>query len=303
MRAARFYNQRDIRVEEVPVPQASEGKVQIDVEWCGICGSDLHEYLIGPVFLATKERPHPVTGQHIPLTLGHELCGRVSSPPEGSKFKHGDAVMIDPRVLCGSCAACKAGSSHCCRRLGYVGGSTGFGGFGEKVVVDEQMLLKLPPEVPLEYAAIIEPLAVVWHAIKVSGVTEWKDKDILVLGGGPIGLALLLCLKAVGANRVIVSEPTDTRRKQVAEFASTVLNPINENVGQKCMELTNGVGVEIVFDCAGVPAGLNSAFEALRFEGLYVMVAVWEKPVCPVAYRDGSALTSPADIALLDVPG
>lgn len=279
MRAARFYNKGDIRVDEVPVPEPSEGQVQVDVEWCGICGSDLHEYIIGPVTLATKEKPHPTTGQHIPLTLGHELCGRVSSPPAGSKFKHGDAVMVDPRVLCRSCAACKAGSSHCCRRLGYVGGSTGFGGFGEKVVVGEDMLLKLPPEVPLEYAAIIEPLAVVWHAIKVSGVTEWKDKDILVLGGGPIGLALLLCLKAVGANKVIVSEPTETRRKQVAEFASTVLNPITDNIAQRCMELTDGTGVEILFDCAGVPAGLNAGFDALRFEGLYVMVAVWEKPV------------------------
>ncbi|PPJ50939.1 hypothetical protein CBER1_06512 [Cercospora berteroae] len=240
MKAARYYGDHDIRVEEVEEPQPREGQVVVDVEWCGICGSDLHEYLIGPTtLLPTKDRPSP-NGVYVPVTLGHELCGRT---------------------------------------LGYVGGNTGFGGYGEVVVVDESSLHVLPPEIALEYAAIIEPLAVTYHAIKVSGITEWKDRDVLVVGGGPIGFALLLVLKAVGANRVILSEPAAARRKQVADLASATINPIEEDVAQRVQELTAGRGAEVVFDCAGVPVGLESAMNAIRYEGLYVMVAVWEKPM------------------------
>ena len=119
-------------------------------------------------------------------------------------------------------------------------------------------------------------MAVVHHAVKESGVKEWADKTVLVLGGGPIGFALLLDLKAHGATNVIVSEPAKIRREQVSEFAQAVINPINENVGDRCRELTNGVGVDIVFDCAGVPVGLEAAFDAIKYHGLYMMVAVWE---------------------------
>ena len=187
--------------------------------------------------------------------------------------------MIDPRITCNSCSPCSNQKSYCCSTLGYVGGTTGFGGFGETVCIDEERLHLLPPEIPLEYAAVIEPLVVVNHAVKVSEITDWKDRAVLVIGGGPIGFALLLILKAVGANRVIVSEPTETRRQQVKEFASATINPIEENVAEKVGSLTEGRGVEVVFDCAGVPAGLKSGMEAIREHGLYVMVAVWEQPV------------------------
>lgn len=187
--------------------------------------------------------------------------------------------MVDPRVLCHSCLPCKSGSSHCCSNLGYVGATTGFGGFGEKVLVTEDCLYLLPPEIPLEVSAVLEPLVIVQHAIKVSGVKDFKDKDVLVLGGGPIGFALLLCLKAAGAKKVVVSEPAATRRNQVSEFCSSAINPFEEDVAKRCMELTDGKGVDVVFDCAGVVPALEGAMDAIRFEGLYIMVAIWEQPV------------------------
>ncbi|KAK4505518.1 hypothetical protein PRZ48_003481 [Zasmidium cellare] len=279
MKAARYYSKGDVRVDDVDEPQPAEGQLIVDVEWCGICGSDLHEYIIGPTIVPKKENPHPLTGQHLPLTLGHELCGRVRSPPAGSKFKDGDAVMVDPRVVCHSCLACKSGSSHCCSYLGYIGANTGFGGFGETVLATEDRLYLLPPEVPLEVSAVLEPLVIVQHAIKVSGVKDFKDQDILVLGGGPIGFALLLCLKAVGASKVLVSEPAALRRSQVTEFCSSVLDPSKENVAERCKELTDGKGVDLVFDCAGVAPACAAAMDAIRFEGLYIMIALWEQPI------------------------
>ena len=95
MRAARFHDKGDIRVEDVDPPKVTDGKVLVEVEWCGICGSDLHEFLMGPVML--PKEPHPITGECVPLAMGHELCGRVKNPSPGSRFKEGEAVMVDPR--------------------------------------------------------------------------------------------------------------------------------------------------------------------------------------------------------------
>lgn len=234
----------------------------------GICGSDLHLYTLGGGNVTAP----------LPFVLGHELCGRVHNPPSGSRFKGGEPVMVDPRILCRSCHACKSGNTDCCSKLGYVGGTVS-GGYGERVAVQEQMLHVLPDAIPLEYAAVIEPLAVVVHAIKEANIKDWAEKEILILGAGPIGFALIIALRAYGAKKILVSEPAVGRREQVAEYSTAVINPINEDVVARCKEMTDGRGVEIVFDCAGVPAGLESAFDAIRFKGLYMNVAVWEKPV------------------------
>lgn len=275
MRAARYYGHHDIRVEDIEEPVLKERQVLVDVEWTGICGSELHEYLMGPLLTPTK--PHPLTGEQIPLTIGHELCGRVRNAPPGSSLKDGEPVTIDPRIHCGSCRPCSGGLTACCEVLGYIGGSTG-GGYGERVAVNEDCLYPLG-NIPIEYAALIEPLSVVHHAVKESDISDWSQKNVLVLGGGPIGFALLLDLKAHGATNVIVSEPARIRREQIAEFAQATVDPTAEDVVDRCHKLTNGKGIEVVFDCAGVPAALNAAFDVLAYEGHYIMVAVWEKPV------------------------
>lgn len=275
MRAARFYSAGDIRLDEIDEPQVTDGKVLVEVEWCGICGSELHEWLLGPITI--PKEPHPLTGGCLPMALGHELAGRIKNPPPGSRFKDDEAVMVDPRIYCGDCITCNAGKHHCCKKLGYVGGSAA-GGYQERIAVQERMLHPLG-DIPIEYAAVIEPLAVVHHAVKESGITDWKDRSILILGGGPIGFALILDLKAHGATNIIVSEPTVKRRQQVSEFAQTTINPIEENVGDRCRDLTGGEGVDVVFDCAGVPVALEAGFDAIRPNGLYINIAVWEKPL------------------------
>lgn len=210
--------------------------------------------------------------------MGHELCGRVRNPSSESGLKDGDPVMVDPRILCRACEACTSGRTHGCCKQGYLGSHTG-GGFAERCVVEEHMLHKLPDNCPLEYAAIIEPLAVVNHAIRTTGITDWGSEEILIIGGGPIGLAMIIALKAHGAERIVVSEPTLARRTQVTEFVKNAIDPVNDNVAALCHKLTEGRGIDIVFDCAGVPAGLASGFQSLKLEGMYVNVAVWEKPV------------------------
>lgn len=280
MKAARYHGNKDIRIEEVPVPEARAGECLVEVEWCGICGSDLHEYVAGPLGYPTPDRPHPLTGDHIPLTLGHEFCGRLKSVPAGSKLRVGQAVMVDPHLSCHACRSCTSGNDHLCEKLGFMGctGGHGGGGLSQFAAVEEAHCLPLPDGLSLDYAAVIEPLAVCYHAAKVAGV-PLAGLDVLIVGGGPIGIALIPILKAHGVNKILVSEPTAKRKEQAKALVDRVIDPISENVGDISRDLTGGKGVDVAFDCAGVQPGLDAAFAALKYGGLFVNIAVWEKPV------------------------
>jgi len=295
MKAARYHDRHDIRVEEVSEPSPAPKRVLVEIEWCGICGSDLHEYLsgmlssqlcmtclilLGPHTIRKPGNPHPITGDTLPSILGHEFCGRVKSAPENSHFRPGQAVMVDPRLNCGSCRQCSTGADHSCPNFGFLGyNGGGGGGFSEVVGVEERMLYALPENVSLDFAAVIEPLAVAEHAIKLTAVKEWNKQSVLILGGGPVGFATIVMLRAHGVKRVIVSEPTSIRREQTAKIADVVLDPRTDNVGQRCRSMTDDQGVDVVFDCAGIAKALEAGMEAIRFEGTYINIALWEHPV------------------------
>jgi threonine dehydrogenase-like Zn-dependent dehydrogenase len=158
--------------------------------------------------------------------MGHEFCGRISKIGAHSKLEVGQAVMIDPRLFCSDCHGCKTGDTNICKNWGFLGyNSDDGGGFSEYVAVDEKLCHVLPPAVPLAEAALIEPLAVARHALRKSGVDDFQGKTVLVLGGGPVGLAIVFVLKASGAGKIIVSEPTAKRREQNASLVDVVLNP------------------------------------------------------------------------------
>ena len=100
MRAVRYYGQKDIRVEDIPEPQAGPGEVLINVGWCGICGTDLHEYLEGPIFVPAPGHPHPISGEDAPVTLGHEFSGTVAALGEGvTDLEVGQKVVVEPYIL------------------------------------------------------------------------------------------------------------------------------------------------------------------------------------------------------------
>ncbi|KAF2825453.1 GroES-like protein [Ophiobolus disseminans] len=279
MKAAQFFARGDIRVVDVPKPEPGEHEALVAIEWGGICGSDLHEYEYGPIAIPLPEHPHPATGNHIPVTMGHEFAGRIVSAPPGSGLKPGQAVMVDPRIYCSKCSRCNAGSTHGCTTLGFKGLSGTGGGFSEAVAIDAKLCYPLPDDVDLSLAALIEPLAVAWHAISLCDARKWSEKSVLILGGGPIGIACALGLRARGCNQIFVSEPTATRAAQNKQVSDAVFNPIHENVAEKCREVTGGEGVEVVFDCAGVQKGFDAGMDALRYRGLYMNVAAWGTPM------------------------
>jgi threonine dehydrogenase-like Zn-dependent dehydrogenase len=215
----------------------------------------------------------------MPVTMGHEFCGRIKEASAKSGLKVGQAVMVDPRLYCGSCSVCEKSATNACQNFGFRGLHGGGGGLSEAIAVDANMCHVLPDEAPLELAALIEPLSVAYHAYKISGVKDYASKSILILGGGPIGLAVIAVLRSRRAKSIYVSEPTATRQAQNREVADKVFDPIKEKVGDRCRDATGGEGVDVVFDCAGTPPGLLDGLDALRWGGTYVNIAGWQKPV------------------------
>jgi len=186
----------------------------------------------GPSTIPTKENPHPLTGAVLPVTMGHEFCGRVSKVGPNSRLQVGQPVMVDPRMFCSNCHSCKAADTNICSKWAFLGlHSYDGGGYSEFVAVNEDMCYVLPASAPLSEAALVEPLTVASHAARSSGFDSYKDKTILILGGGPVGLALMFVLKAKGVGRLLVSEPTAKRQEQTAKIADVVLDPRKVKVG------------------------------------------------------------------------
>lgn len=277
MKAARFHGQKDIRIDDIPEPELRPGAVKIAVAWCGICGTDLHEYLEGPIFIPAPGHPHPLSHEEAPVTMGHEFSGTVQAVAEDvTDVAVGDNVVVEPYFVCGECAPCQAGNYNLCTRLGFIGLAGGGGGLSEKVVVDRRWVHKIG-DIPLDVAALIEPLSVAHHAALRSGATA--GEVALVGGAGPIGLLVAAVLKGLGV-RTIVSELSAARKETARSsgVADHVLDPSSENVRERVLELTGGIGADIGFECAGVDAVLDTLLDSVRPGGVVVNVSIWGHP-------------------------
>lgn len=275
MKAALWYGKNDVRVEEVEDPRVVKGSVKIKVKWCGICGSDLHEYLGGPIFIPVGQ-PHPLSGNTAPVVLGHEFSGEVVEIGEGvTKFNVGDRVAVEPIVACGKCAACREGKYNLCSSLGFHGLCGSGGGFAEYTVFPEEFVHKIPDSMSYEQAALIEPMAVALHSIRMA---NFKTGDTaIVLGSGPIGLATIECLKAAGAKLVVVLQRKSIRQEYAKKAgADVVLDPNEVNIVEEVKKLTDGVGVDAAFETTGAKVGFNTGLDCLKFEGTMVVTSIWE---------------------------
>ena len=277
MKAALWYNAKDVRVEEIPEPKAGPGQVKIKVAYCGICGTDLHEYVAGPIFVPVAE-PHPLTQEKAPIVLGHEFSGEVVEVgPDVTHVKVGDRVCVEPIYSCGQCASCQRGSYNICEKVGFVGLSGGSGGFAEYSVVPARMVHGIPDEMTFEQAALVEPAAVAVHAVRQSGL---KIGDtVAVFGTGPIGLLVIQSAKAAGASKIFAVEVSSERRELAQKVgADIVINPLEIDAVQEIQSQTGGHGVDVSFEVAGIEATINSAILSTKAEGTVVTISIWEKP-------------------------
>ncbi len=266
MRALRFHAARDLRIEEVAEPPApGPGQVLVKVVSCGICGTDLHEYVAGPI--VTPVEPHPLTGAQNPQILGHEFAGDVVAVGAGvTRVAAGDRVAIMPLSYCGTCAYCRRGLQHLCATMGCVGLSHAWGGMAELATVAEYQIVPLPDEVSYRQGALIEPTAVAAYGVERAGV---KAGDrVLVTGAGPIGALAALCARSAGASTVYVSEPNPARRARAEALGvATVLDPTALDVPAFLREECDGLGVDVAIECSGHPNGFAAAIASLRKRG------------------------------------
>ena len=274
MKAARWHGVKDIRVEDIPEPNPAAGQVKVKVAWTGICGSDLHEYLAGPIFVPVKE-DHPLSHDKAPITMGHEYCGTITELGEGvSGLAVGDRVAIEPIFACGECAACLEGKYNLCDSLGFVGLSGGHGGFAEHSVVPARMVHKMPDDLSMEQGALVEPAAVALHAVRLSAIKA-GDKAA-VFGAGPIGLLVVEALRVAGASEIHVVEPSQVRRQKALDLGATAaIDPSDSDAVAAIRDATGGV--HVAFEVTGVPQVLPQCIDATRHDGQVLIVSIWEK--------------------------
>lgn len=273
MKAARWHNAEDIRVEQVEQPIVKDSDVKIKVAWTGICGSDLHEYAAGPILIPTEE--HPLTKDKAPLILGHEFSGEVIEIGKNvEQIKIGDRVTVEPIYRCGECAGCRAGFYNLCDDLGFHGLAGGGGGFAEFTTVPEVMVHKIPDEMSYEHAAFVEPAAVALHAIRQS---KLKAGDTAaVFGAGPIGLLTIEAALIAGADKVYVVELSEERRSLAEELGAIPIDPNKVNAVEEIIKLTDG-GVNVSYEVTGVPVVLQQAIDSTKIQGETVIVSIWEQ--------------------------
>ena len=273
MQALVWHGRGDVRLDTVPVPEPGLGQSLVEVALCGLCGSDRRQHDVGPVVMPT--RAHPLTGHIGPVTLGHEIIGRVVGHGAGSA--HADLVTPGARVAvestwsCGTCRACRRGESQLCAIAGCVGISS-HGGLAPYVVVPTAGLVPVPDHVVDEEAALAEPLAVALHALDRGDLRA--GESVLVSGHGPIGAAVVALARAVGAGPVTVLEPSPQRRRvALALGAAAAVDPgTAEEPSDSLRELR--ASADLGVDCSGAPGSLEALLRATRLGARIVVPAV-----------------------------
>lgn len=258
--AAIYRGNKSFSVEQVEVPAPGPGEVQIDVAYCGICGTDLHIYLGHMDGRVGFER-----------TIGHEMSGVISAVGSGvDGLSPGQNIVVRPLDHCGDCPACNSGHEHICHTLKFIGIDTD-GAFQEKWNVPAHTIHVLPDGVDLSHAALIEPLAVAVHDVDRGQVKPCED--VLVIGGGPIGMLVAMAARDAGAN-VTVCEINENRLSFAKKIGFDTLNPKDVDVAKMIHESTGSKGADVVFEVSGSQPGVDLMTAAAATRGRIVMVAI-----------------------------
>ena len=264
MRAAVYTGARTISVQDREIEPPGPGQVQIDVAYTGICGTDLHIFH-GDMDARVGEQ----------AVIGHEMSGRIAAlGAQVDGWQTGLPVTVMPLAWCGACPACRAGHEHICHHLDFLGIDSA-GAMQGRWNVAASTLIALPPALPLERAALIEPVAVAVHDVRRAELRA--GQKVVVVGGGPVGLLIAMVAAADGA-QVLLVEPNGYRREVATGLGLRVLDPTAIDVVGAVEEWTGGAGADVAFEVSGAPAGVDTAVEVLAVRGKLVMVAIHPVP-------------------------
>lgn len=238
-------------VREMAIGPLDPDEVLIKVHACGVCGTDVHIY-------HGEEGSAPVTP---PVVLGHEFSGVVEEV--GSQVtvcRVGDRVALDPNMYCGTCRPCREGKKQNCEHLYALGVNTN-GGFAEYCVAPQSQCYLMNQDVDLDIAAMAEPLACAIHGIDRASIKP--GQNVLVVGGGAIGMLMVQLAKLSGAAKVLLSEPVEVRQQLGLEVgADAVINPLKEDIGEVIKAVCGTDGVDVVIECVGNPRAVAQAIAA-----------------------------------------
>jgi (R,R)-butanediol dehydrogenase/meso-butanediol dehydrogenase/diacetyl reductase len=264
MKAAFYERDQKISVRQIEATPPGPGEVQVQVAYSGICGTDLHIY---HGVMDTRVAPAQI--------MGHEISGTVSALGEGvSEINIGDAVTVMPLDPCGKCPACLAGNWHVCLNLNFLGIDTP-GGFQTYWNVPSHTILHLPEGMSMELGALIEPLAVACHDVRLGKIVP--GENVVVLGGGPIGTLNALVAQHAGA-KVLVSEINPTRVKVGQELGLDVVNPNQVDLVALVNERTGGAGADAVFEVTSHASGAEMMTKLPRVRGRIILVGIFGTP-------------------------
>lgn len=250
MKALIYVAPETLTYRDVPDPAAGAGEQLVRIDAVGICGSDMHAYMGHD-----DRRPAP-------LILGHEAAGVITGGP-----RDGERVTINPLVTCGSCAACKGGRDNLCATRQIISMPPREGAFAELLVMPEGNLITVPDHVALESAALCEPLACGWHAVRLAGASlggGLAEVRCLVLGGGAIGLGAALAFRAQGGKNVTIVEPNSSRRDRILDV---------EDI-DCVLAADDNDAPHLVIDAVGIAATRASASKLVRPGGLIMHIGL-----------------------------
>ena len=259
MKSAVFYGKHDLRIEEHEMPKVGAKDILIQVKACGICGTDVHIY----------EGDKGAAEVTPPTILGHEFSGVIAEVgSEVTDYKPGDRVCIDPNCYCGSCEPCRNGVAHYCEHMiGY--GTTVNGGFAEYCSVNERQVYKLGDNTTFEQGAMTEPVACCLHGMDMCEIRP--GHQVVVIGGGMIGLLMLQLARLAGAAKVALLEPVESKREVALKLGADIcIDPIHEDVNA-ALKAAGITWVNTVIECVGRPSTIEQAIDIAGNKAVVMM--------------------------------
>lgn len=267
MKTIQLTGLHDLEMQERPDPVMRGAQdVLLRIEVVGVCGSDIHYYATGRIGSQVVQVPFPV---------GHECSATVVKV--GCEVTHlapGDRVAVDPAVSCGECDQCLAGRRHTCRELTFMGCPGQMDGcLGDFYVMPAESVYKIPDEMTMEQAALIEPLSIAYYAVKLSQMQP--GMRIGILGAGPIGLCVMVAARHAGAEHIYMTDPIEARREvAAANGASFVCDPFEDGIGAIVEQEPDRL--DMVFECCGEQAAVDQALRLLKAGGKLMLIGIPE---------------------------
>jgi L-iditol 2-dehydrogenase len=259
MKAIQYFGIKDLRLTDIPEPEPASDGIRLKVASVGICGSDVHYFNEGSTDGALIEEP---------FVLGHEFSALIDEGPN-----KGQLVAVDPAIACGECEFCVEGNPNFCTELIFAGSADSDGGLRERLYWPQKNLFPLPEGFTPQEGALLEPLGVAIHALRLGKILP--GMSVGVLGAGPIGLLTVQMARLAGASRIFVTDRLSQRLEFAPEAGATDTLLADGSEAERILKATSGRGLDVVFEAAGDDGqAVTSAVQAAKRGGTVVLVGI-----------------------------